>query len=93
MDTLGEVFDAFREASTKRTKERYADMPLPIARRGKEFYQFTVGQTVTTTGAGPMVAGCKVIISQRMKNNGYCQYFASGLWHKQGDLAADLAED
>jgi hypothetical protein len=88
-----ELFDAYRDRSTEllyewnRDWERKHGNKFYATPNGHETYKFQIGQTVTATGKGTIKAGVSFKIEQRMKDNGFCQYYGAGMWHRQNDIA------
>ena len=50
-----------------------APMP-PEPPRGRQTYKYNVGDTVQSSGVGPLKKGVRIKIVERYKQNGYCYY-------------------
>jgi len=58
------------------------------AKAGTDVLEFSVGQTVITTGKGAFTAGKEMTVKLAFIDNGNARYLAGGVYHHQGDLQA-----
>ena len=90
-----DLFNSYRERSTAALVAwnlewtlKYGDKFYPTP-SGKQVFAHDVGDTVTTTGTGTIKAGIPFVIEQRQKDNGFCNYYGLGTWHRQQDVTAN----
>ncbi len=83
-----QLWDTYGYRSVLRTKliGQYMDAQDLEVPTGKQNFIFEVGQEVIATGEGQIKAGTKLEVKDREKTNGFCRYYAGGVWHLQQDL-------
>ncbi len=87
---VAQLWEAYGYRNALRTKmvgENIDSLDLETP-AGKEDFIFEVGQAVLASGEGTIKAGTKLEVKDRQMNNGFCQYYAAGVWHLQQDLVA-----
>lgn len=88
--SVSQLFGEYGYRSALRTKMigQHIDAQDLETPSGKENFIFEVGQKVEASGEGTIKAGTKLEVKDRQMNNGFCQYYAAGVWHLQQDLVA-----
>lgn len=68
---------AIRFDNTKSIKDKCAsgEYTIPGIHSGNERYRFEVGERVTSSGLGTIIAGEDGTVVSREMNNGYCRYY------------------
>jgi hypothetical protein len=88
-ETTDIVMNAWRDRSTRRVKE-YSELqeimgnPILKVAHGGETFIANTGDMIRSNcfrGNAPAVK-----ITMRHKDNGYCRYYAGGLWHRNCDI-------
>jgi hypothetical protein len=68
-DKIGFSFD-----NTLRIKQLAETVGIPEIPKGNQFFKYEVGQTVESTGVGPIREGIKIRIVERYMQHGYAYY-------------------
>lgn len=64
--------------------------PMPAdPPKGNQQFQFEVGQTVYSTGVGPLKGGIAIVVTGRYEDHGYCYYEGYAGTHREKDLTAN----
>ena len=87
---VSQLWEAYGYQSALRTKVigQHIDAQDLEVPSGKETLIFEVGQVVLATGEGQIKEGVELEVKDLEKVNGFCRYYAGGVWHLQQDLAA-----
>jgi len=73
--------------NTLRIKQLAEQVGIPEIPKGKEQFLYNVGETVESSGIGPLKEGVKVKIVERYMQHGYAYYVAeNGQTHRTKDL-------
>jgi len=86
-ESIAQFWGLYRERNFFKTLED-ARRPLPEIPKGNQRFVFSVGDTVKSSGVGPLKAGVSVKIVDRYEQHGYCYYVGdNGMVHREKDLA------
>lgn len=73
--------------NTLRIKQLAETVGIPEIPRGNQFFKYEVGQTVESTGVGPIREGIKIKIVERYMQHGYAYYRAeNNQVHRDKDI-------
>lgn len=85
-DGIAAVMDHVRD----RSAIACMNAPMPAdPPRGNQRFQFEVGQTVYSTGVGPLKGGIAIVVTDRYEDHGYCYYEGYAGAHREKDLTAN----